>query len=207
MPDNWLGLTSPQVFAVVELMSDTGWSLVWTPPAETISRVLDAPDPESRRSILLAAEGRILFDLEALLGRVDDSTLLASLEAVKESLETYRSGYYKASQALTAGILSTLLHEHSLERRLQKIREKFLKADQREASLREFRWIALQLAVAKTLDNYDPVKGEPERPEFNRHASAHSVKEPQYQQVNALSGLMLVVSMMVELNDPPDDGL
>jgi hypothetical protein len=51
------------------------------------------------------------------------------------------------------------------------------------------------------LDHYNPATGRPERSDFNRHASAHRVKEPQYRQMNALSALMLVASLLLELDD------
>jgi hypothetical protein len=76
-----------------------------------------------------------------------------------------------------------------------------LEADQQEAEIRDFRWIAIQGAVAKVLEDYHPVTGRPERSDYNRNASAHRVKQPQYRQVNALSGLMLLVSVLVELDE------
>jgi len=203
IPDNWRELTNPQVFAAVDLMGRTGWSLLWTPPAATVVELLEAPSPEVRREILLSAEPRILFDLDRLLVRVDEPSLLPLRDATAESLETYRSGYFSASQALTASILSSTLHEHLREKSHGKVRKRFLEANEKEASIREFRWVAVQLAVSKVLEEYHPVTGRPERSDFNRNASAHRVKEPQYRQVNALSALMLVTSLLLELNERP----
>lgn len=81
----------------------------------------------------------------------------------------------------------------------------FRDADQREASTREFRWVALQPAVGKALDEYNPATGRPERSDFNRNASARRVTRPQYWQGNALSALMLVTALLLELNDFPGD--
>lgn len=203
MPENWLGLTNPQVFAAVDLMKGTGWSLVWTPPAETIVELLETRDPVVRREILLGAEPRILHDLDHLLERIEQQRLLPLREATQESLETYRSGFFSSSQALSASILSSALHEHLGEKSHRKASRHFREADEREASIREFRWVAVQLAVGKALDEYNPATGRPERSDFNRNASAHRVKRPQYRQVNALSALMLVTALLLELNDFP----
>lgn len=203
IPDNWQELTNPQVFAAVDLMARTGWSLLWTPPAETVVELLNSSNPEVRRAILLSVEPRVLFDLDDLLDRVDDSNLTQLRDATRESLEAHRSGYFAASQALTASIISSVLHEN-LGKSHRKIRKKFLEANNQEASIREFRWVAVQLAVGKILDEYHPVNGTPERSDFNRHASVHRVKEPQYRQVNALTALMLLTSLLIELNDLPE---
>ncbi|MCW2980491.1 MAG: hypothetical protein JWO14_2218 [Solirubrobacterales bacterium] len=202
MPENFHALTNPQVFAAVELMEGTGWSLLWTPPAETVVELLGTRDAAVRREILLGAEPRILFDLDGLLRRVRRPDLLPLRAATRESLETYRSGFFTASQALSASILSSALHEHLGEKSHGKARKRFIEANEKEASLSDFRWIAVQQALGKVLDDYNPATGRPERSDFNRHASAHRVKEPQYRQVNALSALMLVTSLLLELDDP-----
>jgi hypothetical protein len=205
MPENWRGLTNPQVFAAVDLMAGTGWSLLWTPPAETIVELLETRDPVVRRQILLDAEPRILYDLDRLLRRIEEPALLPLRDATQESLEAYRSGFFSSSQALSASILSSALHEHLGEKSHGKARRRFLEANEKEASIREFRWVAIQQALGKVLDDYNPVTGRPERSDFNRNASAHRVKAPQYSQVNALSALMLVTALLLELNDLPED--
>lgn len=209
MPDNWQRLTNPEIFDAVALMKDTGWSLVWTPPADTISALLNAEDRDAQRAILLGAEGRIIVDLDRQLERIDDPDLGGFRQAVRESLEAYRSGYFKASQALAAAILSSVIHEH-FEESFGGMRRRFRAAGEQDAPVREFRWIAVQSALVTALGNYDPLTGKPERPDFNRHASAHRVLDPQYRQVNALTALMLLVSLLVEQNQlshlPADGG-
>lgn len=205
MPENWRGLTNPQVFAAIDLMTGTGWSLLWTPPAETIVKLLETRDPVVRRQILLDAEPRILYDLDHLLRRIEEPALLPLGEATQESLESYRSGFFSSSQALSASILSSALHEHLGEKSHGKARRRFLEANEKEASIREFRWVAVQQALGKALDDYNPATGRPERSDFNRHASVHRVKSPQYSQVNALSALTLVTALLLELNDLPED--
>jgi CelD/BcsL family acetyltransferase involved in cellulose biosynthesis len=63
VPPNWQRLTNPQIFDAVELMARTGWSLVWTPPSESVVAILEAPDADARRSLLLSAE--LLGDITA----------------------------------------------------------------------------------------------------------------------------------------------
>jgi hypothetical protein len=205
MPENWRGLTNRQVFEAIDLMARTGWSLLRTPPAETIVELLETRNPVVRRQILLDAEPRILYDLDRLLRRIEKPSLLPLREATQESLESYRSGFFSCSQALSASILSSALHEQLGEKSHGKARRRFLEANEKEASIREFRWVAVQQAVGKVLDNHNPVTGRPERSDFNRNASAHRVKTPQYSQVNALSALMLVTALLLELNDLPED--
>jgi hypothetical protein len=201
MPDNWHGLTNPQIFAAVELMEGTGWSLLWTPPAETVIEILETRDPDRRREILLDSEARILFDLDSMLERIEQASLQNLREAGRESLEAYRCGLFSPSQALSASILSSALHQHLGESKHSKVRERFAGANEKDAPIREFRWVAVQVAVGKVLEQYNPATGLPERSDFNRHASAHRVKKPQYRQVNALSALMLVTALLMELDE------
>lgn len=107
------------------------------------------------------------------------------------------AGWY---QALSASVLSAALHRHFEEKAFGKLRELLREADEKEASIREFRWVAVQAAAAKTLDDFDPVSGLPEHEDFNRHASAHGVGQPQYGQANALTVLMLVSALLIELD-------
>ena len=203
-PPNWKRLTHPQIFDAVELMSRTGWCLIWTPPSEVIVGILEAPTAENRRQVLLAAEGKILDDLEMLLEGIEKEELLHLRDAVEEARQAHLSGFFKASQSLSAATLSTTLHEQLREKSHGKVAEAFRRANEEEAPIRDFRWIAVQGAVAKTLEDYQPVKGIPERSDFNRHATAHRVKEPQYRQVNSLSALMLLTGLLLEIESLPN---
>lgn len=199
LPSNWKELEDDQVFAAVELMAGTGWSLLWTPGPAVVVAILVAEDANARRAALLEAEDEVLRDVDQMLAGIDTEELVGLRNALAEALEAHRQDLHKAAQALTTATLSSILHEHFLERSHAKIRKNHL-LDEGDLLIEDFRWAAVQRAVAKALEEYDPVKGRPERSDFNRHASAHRVKEPQYRRVNSLSALMLVASVLKELD-------
>lgn len=199
MPPNWSRLTLPEVVAAAEFMESTGWSLVWTPPAETVVAVVSAPTADERERLLLGVEGRIVEDLDAVLGRIEQEELYALRDVAAEALETYRSGYFAASQALTGTTLTTAIHAyHGTFGDARRLFRRGLREP--DIGVRQFRLVAVRNAVARTLDPYDPIQCAPERPDFNRHATAHRVAEPQYRQVNALSAIMLLTALLVELD-------
>lgn len=203
LPPNWSSLTFPQVFAAAKLMEGTGWSLVETPPGDAMLAILTAPSAPARRERLLEHEPRVLDDLDRLLSSIGRTELLDVAHSARECLEAHRSGLFRPAQALCAATLSTTIHERFQMRSHTTAAKRFRGRDPAFPGAREFRSVAILRAVAKALEDYEPLTGRPERSDFNRHASAHRVKTPQYSQVNSLSGLMLLVSLLVELNEVP----
>lgn len=200
VPPNWRELTHPQMFAAIDLMHGVGCSLVGTPPAPVIEELLDAPTGDDRRAILLRAASTITSDVDEALCRLAGTEHHECANAAREALAAWRSGHHRASQALTTAALTTTLHEHMQQRSHTKIRAEFLQAQMDQGELSDFRWIAVQGAVARVLDPYDPLLAPP-RSDYRRNASAHRVAHPQYRPANALSAIMLLTSLMVELHE------
>jgi len=201
MPPNWRNLTIPELIRVRDSMARTGWSLVWTPPGEVVKQIIDERDAETRRELLLAAEARVVEDLDRLLPTAERAELADLREATREALEAYRGGLFRSSQALSAALLSSAIHEHLRFKSHTEAAKVFRETDPERAGLRQLRYEAVLLAVGKAIEpGYNPLTDRPPRSDFNRHATAHRVKEPQYRQVNALSALMLLVSLLIELD-------
>jgi hypothetical protein len=201
MPPNWRNLSIPELVCVRDLMSRTGWSLVWTPPGEVVKQIIDERDAEARRELLLAAEARVVEDLDRLVPTVARPELADLREATREALEAYRGGLFRSSQALSAALLSSALHEQLGFKSHTEAAKVFRETDPERAGFRQLRYEAVLLAVGKAIEpGYNPLTDRPQRSDFNRHATAHRVKEPQYRQVNALSALMLLVSLLIELD-------
>ena len=147
----------------------------------------------------MAAEGEVLADLDRALDHVEREALADLLEAARESIEAHRSGYYKASQALSAAALSMAVHVH-LDRKFGEVKRDFIFSDEEEEEIVSWRMTAVLGAVRVALMEYDPMTGTPERPHFNRHATAHRVGKPQYTPENSLTAAMLLTSTIAELD-------
>jgi hypothetical protein len=207
MPPNWLPFDTTATDAV-KLMRESGWSLVWTPPRDVLERVLAAPDREMQRAILLSAERTILKDLDGLLEPVDRVHLRGVRDAAVEALAAHKAGHYSASQALSGAVLSTIVHQHFGQRKMRKFHSRLRDLPfEEETGLGEFRVVALLGALARVLEgNYNPLTGRPVRYDFNRHATAHRVDQPQYRPVNSLTAIMLVTCLVVELDASAEAG-
>lgn len=134
--------------------------------------------------------------MEPLLARIDHSDLSELCVAIAEAIESYRSGYYRSAQALATATLTTTIHEVYDHKTFAQAREAFAKMDPEEADLRSWRLSVIVTAVLCTLHSYFP--GDPVPMLFNRHASTHRIGAPQYRQLNSLTSLMLVVSLLLE---------
>jgi hypothetical protein len=203
LPTNWRNLTYPQIFDVMDLMRDTGWSLLWTPPAEVLAELLEAPDRAGRGAILVRREALILHELDRLADRVTHPRLGELRDAIAEAIEVYRSGSFAAAQALATVTLTTAVHT-IYGGRLGAIKKQFRAANPLADGLTELRLSALKRAVAMTLADYSP--GDHIPSDYNRHASTHGAGLIQYTQLNSLTSLMLVVSLLVESQTVPAPG-
>lgn len=195
LPANWHNLTIPQILAVMDLMRDTGWSLLWTPPTAVLTEILEAPDRTAQGALLLRHEALILHGLDELGPQVANPDHREFREAIAEAIEVYRSGYFAAAQALATVTLTTAMHR-IYGRNLGTIKQRFRAADPLADGLAELRLSAVKRAVALTLVSYNA--GDAIPPAYNRHASTHGAGIIQYSQLNSLTSVMLVVSLLVE---------
>lgn len=165
-------------------------------PERCLTELIATGDRAEQEEILLRNEALILDGIVPLLARVEHPDLIGLRVAIAEAIESYRSGYYWAAQALAGATLTTTIHEAYDHRTFKQAREAFAEMDPEEASLRTWRLAVITTAVVRTLDTYHP--GDPVPILFNRHASTHRVGAPQYRQLNSLTSLMLVVSFLLE---------
>lgn len=197
IPPNWEELTFSQMEDVAKLMQRTGWSLAWTPPGAVIEKVLAEKDAEAAGQLLLAAEGQIIDDLDRLLRDSQLEATGAVRKAARDALEAYRSGYLAPAQALTTVALTHAIHSHLEELKLSEARGALSEFKSEEADIWIFRFSAVASALATTLEASYP--GDPPPQKYNRHASTHGLSASQYGQLNSLTSLMLLISLIVEI--------
>jgi hypothetical protein len=200
LPPNWGGLSAVDgVSRILEFMDETGWALAWVPRSEVITELLAAED-EKRAVVLLASETEILGDLVACLSEISDPSLHESRDSAAEAVECYRDGKPRGAQALATNLFSTLIHENLEQPSFAKARAEFTRDDPMHVNIGRFRLVAILRTAGRAIDVY---RGEPDEPVptvFNRHASTHQVGAVQYTRLNALTSLMLVVSVIRELD-------
>jgi hypothetical protein len=201
LPPNWRELEEIDgVSPILEFMEETGWSLAWVPRSVVITELLAAADDKTRSSVLLARKTEILEDLVACLGEVADPSLQESREIAIEAVECYREGKVRGAQALATNLFSTLIHANLEQESFAQARAAFTKDDPMHVNIGRFRLVAILRTAGRAIDVYRGKPNEPVPTVFNRHASTHKVGDTQYTPINALTSLLLVVSLLRELN-------
>jgi hypothetical protein len=198
LPPNWLEFNSDEIEAIIALMEETGWSLVWVPRADIVRKLLDAADEEPQ-DVLLASKDEILDDLNAALLEVKHSQLVELRDHIVQAIGSFRAGFDAPAQALASAVFTTLMHVHLGLRKFGEAREEFAKHDPIESDIMLLKLAAIYRTAARAIDTYWGEDDESIPTDFNRHASTHRVSEVQYTTVNALAALLLVTSLLREL--------
>lgn len=146
----------------------------------------------------MSAEGQIVEDLERLVDRKTSDAVSELRASAREAIEVYKRGHFRAAQALAGAALTTGLHGHFARRDFGDLRRELGKLDPDEVGFTMFRTALVLSAARRALRGYSHKK-PPEN--FNRMATAHDLAGRQLSQANALTGLMLLVSFAVEVDE------
>lgn len=194
-PSNWRlgdGLVSfPD--NLEEILIEEGIPLAWVPPTEVLEKLFAAESPGDRRKVLSSNWKAIVAECQAVLGTVEEKQLAIYVEFATEAAEALAEGKWKASQALSANILDSFLHQ------------KFTAEDRMELTNQKTRvdWKKFPMRVALVVGSlsggygeYWPKNGDEIPKQFSRHASAHGLSHRQYSRLNAVIALMNVVGLV-----------
>lgn len=194
-PSNWRtrdGLVSfPE--NLEEILIDEGIPLAWVPPTHVLEKLFAAQTPGERRKVLSSNWKSIVDECKMVLNSVEEKQLAVYVDFAMEAAETLADGRWKASQALSANILDSFLHQ------------KFTLASRKELTNQKQRvdWKKFPMRVALVVGalsggyvEYWPKNGDDIPTQFSRHASAHGLSLRQYSRLNAVIALMNVVGLI-----------
>jgi hypothetical protein len=198
LPENWRELEISQIKEAVDIMGETGWSLVWTPRAEIVLALI-ASKPEEHEITLLSHENEILDDLLDATNGLSAQELEHLAEANRQIIRAYRDTPL-AAQALAGVAFTTIFHTHLGYKKFKEGRDDLETYDPDEAAIADVRTCCVLSTCLIVIDRYMGEDGEPVPTRFNRHASAHGLSEEQYTRVNALAAAMLITSLLCELD-------
>lgn len=187
LPDNWRGLSMPELQAVADTMERTGWVLAWVPREEIVRDLIAARDREQAQSRLLSRQGDVLDDLKRCLGDVRDPSLTQVALALHQGVWVYEDGYSFPAQAIAAVVLTSL------------ISQQLDTMDGDGSPLLTFRRNALLRAGGTALNSYWPSPNDPVPSLFNPYATAHRFDLTHFHEANSLAGLTLGVSFLRDL--------
>lgn len=194
-PPNWQALPAGMCPKADELMSETGICLVWVPEADVIVQLVGASGKDERDAVLVRNSDRILASVERVLAEVAHPRLRFLRESAIEAVHAARAGYFGASQALSAAILTGVLEEH-YGFSFGLARKAFEAEPPASAGLWSHRRALVQRAIQLSILRSDSRSAEGG---FNRHITGHGGDLEHLSEPHSLEALMLVGGTLREL--------
>ncbi|MDH3033993.1 MULTISPECIES: hypothetical protein [unclassified Streptomyces] len=204
-PENW----REEQLRRLDMLSimEEGIPLVWTPSADVIRDLLDAPDAPARRKVLEQKAAAVVEHCRTVLSSVVRNDLAAEADFLNDCLDLIGSGKHAAAQVLASSVLDTVLRamvraDPRLQGKKGQFHFKSLAAQLPKASsdtqVGRFRAYCINSSIHKAYEQY---YGPPVPEEYNRHATAHAAGPTQITLANALAAVMLAVGMVRELEE------
>jgi hypothetical protein len=194
-PPNWHELTWEEMRSALGFGAESGINVVWAPRAQIVGELLTAADHETREQILVDREYEILEDLDRCLDLATHPSVEPEVLYAREAIASQRDGGPAAAQALSASVLSALVHDEFQFERFADAREKFTSEDPDDVDLQLARMTMLKQTFGRALHHTDHAPG----PGFNRHATLHA-HDGAFTRPNALAALLLLVGVVRELD-------
>jgi hypothetical protein len=199
-PPNWKGVRGIETELIELIVLDEGIPLVAVPRAATVQLLMDAPDAQSRRSIVGRRWQSITTDCEASLSTYQRADIADFVAFARNAVAALRGGHPEAAQALAANLLESLARQHFNADRIV-IAKAHKKGQRFEIDDYTIRFAFAIAPVWAAYSTFWPSKGDPVPRTFTRHATAHAVSTAQYSRTNTVIALMLVTSLLWVLED------
>lgn len=137
-------------------------------------------------------------DMEGCLAGLSHPESSAYRRAAELAIRAFKDGHVEAAQALAGADISAIINGGFHQPSFAKARARF-EGDPKEASINAFREQAVYNMVARSLqEQYYAHRNDPVPRTFSRNATAHSVSDEQYTEVNNLASLLLAVAFTTE---------
>lgn len=192
MPPNWPHHIKLEV--AQRLVNEFGLPLVWVPGPTVISLLIEAPDADARRAVLLSHADVIVGDLRTCL---DDMDGFAEVEdqvtLIRRAVDAFEAGHVEAGQALATVVLDALVMTYV--GRHAEVPKKVKPLGDDTAFIHLISAAALS-PLLLAYESFWPDRGDPIPVAFNRHATVHTSSSIQFTRANALIALMLSTSVV-----------
>lgn len=193
LPPNWRGGDVQIPEDLEALLLDEGLPLAWVPPQPVLIKIFAAGSAGDRRRIVGSSWRSIATACLSELEGIENADLVEYAEFAVEAAESLRDGRTRASQALSANLLDSVLR-----RSFSKESRKALtgQADRPNIDVYPMRLAVVIGGIWGSHGEYRPLRGDAIPRRYSRHASAHGVSRRQYSRVNAVIALMHVVGLL-----------
>ncbi|MFF5505819.1 hypothetical protein [Streptomyces roseolus] len=206
LPGNWRPLTSLNLTAMTKVIEE-GVPLAWVPPHDVILALVAAPDAVTRAGVLDANRTSIVDCCHQVLAEIARPDLQDQKRLLEEAAVLADGNTYSAAQALAASVWDTVYRgvwraeptfQSGPRFRYDQVIAKLPPIDI-DAAVIEFRQACVFGPFTKACENFFDTSPVPTA--YNRHATAHAAGATQYTPANALTALMLAVSLLRELEE------
>ncbi len=197
MPRNWWTLTIGAQQHARRVMPETGVCVAWVPRADVVLAIIGASSKEARDAVLVEHANAILDDICAVLAEAVHPELGDLPSVATEATEAFRAGYDRASQALCAAALGTVLDDHYGHTNFAEARREFEASSPDHVDIREFRHVSIQWAIRFAILRAN-MESAPEG--FNRHLTAHGT-QANFTRAHTIAALMLLAGSLRELHE------
>lgn len=217
-PENWWGTgLSPRVlFAIAR---DDGIPVVWVPPSAVLLDLAAAPDHNARMAVLLARRQEIVDHCKVVICHCDDPWVADMHALIARAIAAYEDDHQEAAMALAVSAGESLALWASTPRikcfKSEAEQEAWEKSRKKAG---KYAWATLELsAVGADFSKYDvprqvliapihrffttwyPDSGQKPPDDLSRHVVAHQPTQRHFSPENALLSLMLVTSLLREM--------
>jgi hypothetical protein len=193
-PPNWQGEELIKLPKNLETMLlDEGLPLAWVPPRPVLEKVFAAHSAGARRTVLSNNWRCIVEACVAELDGVNEPRLMEYVEFATEAAESLRDGRWRASQALSANLMDSILNQSFDKASKKRVTDQKTRVGWEDYPIR----LALVIGgIWGSHSEYWPSKGDPIPRRYTRHASAHGVSRRQYARLNAVIAVMHIVGLL-----------
>jgi hypothetical protein len=204
VPSNW----SRESFDYTAMppVLEEGTPLAWVPSAPVIRELLNASDAQARARVLEVNAEEIVATCREALSAVSQQGLREQAALLGDCLTMVEADLSSGAQALAASVWDTVYRavwraEPSLKTagffKYKNVAKRHPKIDLDDSTLRQFRQACVFAPFVKASEDF--YDSHPVPRAFNRHATVHAAGSSQYSRANALTALMLAVSLVREL--------
>lgn len=184
---------------------NSGYPIFWIPSAEVIDELIGATSESDRKKVILNRRVQILDDCNKALGAIKQKALKNHVTHLQSAVMAMREGNGRAAQS-TAGVsidaqfdllvdLKTITHFRHIAKRLEADSASLKNVDEIPV---KYLFGALQATlIIFLLKKFDRLKKNTVATKFRRHSSIHSVSSRQYNDFNAMQGIMIATSLLV----------
>lgn len=193
LPPNWRSDAVQFPHDLEVLLLDEGLPLAWVPPQDVLAKVFASETAAARRRVFGSHWKSVTTACLSELEGIQDAGLHEYVEFAVDAAKALRDGQSKASQALSANLLDTILR-----RSFSKDSHRALTDQDSRPSIDDYpvRVAIVIGGIWGSHSEYRPWRRDAIPHRYSRHASAHGVSRRQYSRVNAIMALMHVVGLL-----------